>query len=57
MSRMKIYGFKGTILVDDLNRFRNDYAHSLIEAERGDLSGLKKEVLDSPARSAVAPET
>jgi hypothetical protein len=54
---MKIYGFKGTILVDDLNRFRNDYAHSLIEAERGDLSGLKKEVLDSPARSAVAPET
>jgi uncharacterized membrane protein len=43
----------GFICADDLNRFRNDYVRSLIEAERGELSDLEKEVLDSLARHEI----
>ncbi len=31
----------------DLNRFRGQYVHSLLESERGDLTSLDREVLDS----------
>jgi uncharacterized membrane protein len=43
----------GFICVDDLNRFRYDYVRSLIEAERGELSDLEKEVLDSLAKHEI----
>ncbi len=44
---------EGFICVDDLNRFRYDYVRSLIEAERGELSDLEKEVLDSLAKHEI----
>jgi uncharacterized membrane protein len=44
---------EGCICVDDLNRFRYDYIRSLIEAERGELSDLEKEVVESLAKNEI----
>jgi uncharacterized membrane protein len=43
----------GFICADDLNRFRYDYIRSLIEAERGELSDLEKEVVESLAKNEI----
>ena len=43
----------GLICMDDLNRFRNQYVLSLIEEEKGELSFLEKEVLESIARHEI----
>jgi len=43
----------GFICVDDLNSFRYEYVRSLIEAERGELSDLDKEVLESISRNEI----
>jgi len=39
--------------MDDLNRFRNQYVLSLIEEEKGELSYLEKEVLDSITKHEI----
>ena len=39
--------------MDDLNRFRNQYVLSLIEDEKGELSYLEKEVLDSITKHEI----
>ena len=44
---------EGFICADDLNRFRYDYVRSLIETERGELSDLEKEVLESLASHEI----
>ena len=44
---------EGFICVDDLNRFRYDYVRSLIETERGELSDLEKEVVNSLASHEI----
>ena len=41
------------ICEDDLNRFRYEYVHSLITSEKGELSGLEREVLDSISRHEI----
>ncbi|NJD18157.1 MAG: DUF1003 domain-containing protein [Gemmatimonadetes bacterium] len=38
---------EGFVCRADLNRFRYDYVHSLLESERGDLSSLEREVVES----------
>ncbi|MGA8180119.1 MAG: DUF1003 domain-containing protein [Desulfobacterales bacterium] len=43
----------GFICADDLNRFRYDYIRSLIEDERGELSDLEKEVVESLAKNEI----
>ncbi|MBN1473060.1 MAG: DUF1003 domain-containing protein [Syntrophaceae bacterium] len=43
----------GFICVDDLNRFRYEYVRSLVEDEKGELSGLEKEVLDSITKNEI----
>jgi uncharacterized membrane protein len=43
----------GFICNDDLNRFRNQYVVSLIEEEKGELSYLEKEVLESITRHEI----
>jgi uncharacterized membrane protein len=43
----------GFICVDDLNQFRYDYIRSLIETERGELSDLEKEVVESLAKNEI----
>ena len=43
----------GFICLDDLNRFRNQYVISLVEEEKGELSYLEKEVLDSIAKHEI----
>ena len=35
------------ICIDDLNHYRNEYVRSLLELERGELSSMEQEVLDS----------
>ena len=37
----------GFVCTEDLNRFRVQYVYSFVEAERGELSNLEKEVLES----------
>ena len=44
---------RGFICLDDLNRFRNQYVQSLIEAEKGELTELEKEVLQSITRHEI----
>jgi uncharacterized membrane protein len=44
---------EGFICVDDLNRFRYDYIRSLIKTERGELSDLEKEVVESLAKHEI----
>lgn len=43
----------GFICVDDLNGFRYEYVRSLIETEKGELSDLDKEVLESISRNKI----
>lgn len=43
----------GYICVDDLNRFRYEYVHSLVLAEKGELSDLEREVLESISRHEI----
>ena len=43
----------GYICLDDLNRYRNQYVLSLIEAEKGELSALEREVLESITRHEI----
>ncbi len=38
---------EGWICTDDLNKYRHEYVKSLLEAERGELTALDKEVLES----------
>ena len=47
------WSVEGFICVDDLNRFRYDYIRSLIETERGELSELEKEVVESLAKNEI----
>jgi uncharacterized membrane protein len=42
-----IWSDEGWICIDDLNRYRHEYVKSLLEAERGELTALDKEVLES----------
>jgi uncharacterized membrane protein len=44
---------EGFICLDDLNRFRNQYVLTLIEAEKGELTELEKEVLESITRHEI----
>lgn len=44
---------EGFICVDDLNQFRYEYVRSLVEAEKGELLDLEKEVLDSISRQEI----
>jgi uncharacterized membrane protein len=44
---------QGFICVDDLNHFRYEYVRSLVETEKGELSDLEKEVVDSIARHEI----
>jgi uncharacterized membrane protein len=37
----------GFVCLDDLNAFRNRYIESLLQAEKGELSNLEKEVIES----------
>ena len=37
----------GFICLEDMNRFRSEYVFSIIEAEKGELSELEKEVVES----------
>ncbi len=47
------WSVEGFICVDDLNRFRYDYIRSLIATERGELSDLDKEVVESLAKNEI----
>ena len=38
---------EGWICIDDLNKYRHEYVKSLLEAERGELTAIDKEVLES----------
>ena len=41
------FGARSRICRDDINRIRGDYVHALLESEKGDLTSLEKEVLQS----------
>jgi uncharacterized membrane protein len=43
----------GWICSDDLQKFRHEYVRSLLEAEKGELSVLDKEVLDSLSQQEI----
>lgn len=43
----------GFICADDLNRFRYEYVRSLVEDEKGELSDLEKEVLESISKHEI----
>jgi len=43
----------GYICADDLNRLRTEYVYSLVEDERGELSILEREVLESIAKNEI----
>jgi uncharacterized membrane protein len=44
---------EGFICVEDLDHFRYQYVHSLVKAEKGELSDLETEVLDSISRQEI----
>lgn len=44
---------EGFICLNDLNRFRNDYLRSLLETEKGELSALEAEVVESLAKHEI----
>jgi uncharacterized membrane protein len=44
---------EGFICTDDMNRFRTEYVFSLIEAEKGELSELEREVVESLATHEI----
>ena len=41
------WSYEGLICTDDLHRYRHEYVKSLLEAERGELTALDNEVLES----------
>ena len=41
------WSFEGFICVSDLGKYRSKYVHSLLESEKGELTLLEKEVVDS----------
>jgi len=43
----------GFICEDDLNRFRNEYVRAIVEAEKGELSDLENEVLESISKHEI----
>lgn len=43
----------GFICTDDLNRFRNEYMNQILEAEKGELSSLEKEVVESLSKHEI----
>lgn len=43
----------GFICENDLNHFRSEYVYSLVEEEKGELSNLEKEVVDSIAHHEI----
>ena len=44
---------EGFICVDDLDKYRYEYVRSIVEAEKGDLSDLEREVLESITRHEI----
>lgn len=44
---------EGFICLDDMKRFRTEYVSSLIAAEKGELSELEREVVDSLAKHEI----
>jgi uncharacterized membrane protein len=44
---------EGFICSDDLNKFRNDYMKSILETEKGELSSLEKEVVESLSKHEI----
>lgn len=46
----------GYVCLDDLYLYRNRYVESLLEAERGDLSSIEREVIDSLAEQQTLSE-
>lgn len=44
---------EGFICTEDMNRFRTEYVFSLIEAEKGELSELEREVVESLATHEI----
>ncbi len=47
------WSLDGYICSDDLNRYRYEYVSSLVEDEKGELTDLDKEVLESMARHEI----
>jgi uncharacterized membrane protein len=43
----------GFICTDDLNKFRNDYMNLILETEKGELSLLEKEVIESLSKQEI----
>jgi len=48
-----VWSGTGFICADDLNRFRNEYMNQILEAEKGELSSLEKEVVESLSRHEI----
>ena len=44
---------KGWICSEDLQKFRHEYVRSLLEAEKGELTALEKEVLESLSQQEI----
>jgi uncharacterized membrane protein len=44
---------EGWICTDDLNKYRHEYVKSLLEAEKGELTALEKEVLESMRQQEI----
>jgi hypothetical protein len=44
---------EGYICTDDLNKFRNDYMNWILETEKGELSSLEKEVVESLSKHEI----
>jgi len=43
----------GFICTDDLSRFRNEYMNQILETEKGELSSLEKEVVESLSKHEI----
>jgi uncharacterized membrane protein len=50
------WSVNGFICTTDLDRFRGEYVHSLLEDERGDLTSLERSVVESLARHETLSE-
>jgi uncharacterized membrane protein len=44
---------EGFICADDLDKFRNDYMNLILETEKGELSSLEKEVVESLSKHKI----
>lgn len=47
---------EGWICADDINKYRHEYVKALLETERGELSALDKEVLESLRQQEILSE-